>query len=565
MRLKEAKVKKVWKVTSLILLMVLLAGAGCKPTTTQVIPTSTQSEVVEPTATPAPAEQTSTDWWRTATFYEIFVRSFNDSNGDGIGDFNGITAKLDYLNDGDPNAKTDLGINAIWLMPINPSPSYHGYDVTDYMAVNPQYGTLDDFRNLLAEAHKRGIHVIIDWVINHTSSEHPWFQAAQDPNSPYRDYYIWSDSNPNYAGPWGEIVWYPGKVGYYYGIFWSGMPDLNYRTPAVTDEIEKAANFWLKDVGIDGFRVDAAMYLIEDGKVQANTPETHDWYKRFRTFYKGINPNAMTVGEVWTTTSTVATYLQGDQLDLAFNFDMADAWVTGVSGYDASVLKFIIKYEYDRTKNTQFATFLTNHDQNRVLSTLNKDIAKAKTAATLLLTFPGVPFIYYGEEIGMLGTKPDEDIRRPMQWTAEANAGFTTGSPWRAPDASYTTFNVAAEEADTNSLLNHYRTLIQLRMAHPALQNGTLTPVDSPNLKTIAYLREDDQNSYLIIANLGNMAAVNIALSAPSSRLTKPVNPWMVIGEGSPAGLTVDANGGFANYEPLPEIPAMTAIVIQLR
>jgi len=180
---------------------------------------------------PAPTAD-GNPWWNDAVFYEIFVRSFNDSNGDGIGDFNGITEKLDYLNDGDPNTTADLGVTGIWLMPIFPSPSYHGYDVTDFYGVNPQYGTMEDFKKLLAEAHKRGIRIIIDMALNHTSDQHPWFkEAKKDVNSKYRDWYIWSETDPNYKGPWNERVWHPSTTGFYYGIFEAFMPDLNYNNP----------------------------------------------------------------------------------------------------------------------------------------------------------------------------------------------------------------------------------------------------------------------------------------------------------------------------------------------
>lgn len=547
---------------SVILIMVIIIIAAC---TTPPQPTTAPTVAVINTPTPE-APVVAEDWWTTAVFYEIFVRSFKDSNGDGIGDFNGITEKLDYLNDGNPETTDDLGITGIWLMPIYPSPSYHGYDVTDYMAVNPQYGTLDDFRNLVTEAHKRGIHIILDFVINHTSSQHPWFKSAvADKASPYRDYYIWSETNPGYAGPWGQVVWIPSKTGYYYAMFWDQMPDLNFRNPAVTEEIYKASDFWLEDVGVDGFRIDAARHLVENGDIQANTPETHEWFKAFRTHYKSGAPQAITVGEIWDSTASVASYLQGDELDLAFNFDFADTVISVVNSGTTPAIKFVIKYEFARTKDTLFATFLTNHDMNRVMNALNGDVNKAKIATTILLTFPGVPYIYYGEEIGMSGTKPDEDIRRPMQWSAESNAGFTTGTPWRPPYKDFPTVNVQAQESDPASLLQLYRQLINLRSSYPALNTGSLQAVDSPHLQTIAYLREDADNTFLIIANLGNKPATGIALKAPASMLTGTVTPQIIIGSGSPASLTVDASGGFDKYEPLSEIPPLTTVVIKLR
>lgn len=558
--------KKIWNLMLILTITGLLVSTGCNPkiSTAQPEPTMVPATPTNPTVTEASTEQDQ-DWWKTAVFYEIFVRSFYDSDGDGVGDFNGITEKLDYLNDGDPETKDDLGITGIWLMPIFPSPSYHGYDVTDYLAVNPDYGTMDDFKNFLTEAHKRGIHVIIDFVINHTSTQHPWFQAAQDPNSPYRDYYVWSETNPGFAGPWGQTVWIPARNGYYYALFWDQMPDLNFRNPAVTEEIFNITRYWLEDVGIDGFRVDAARHLVEDGEVQMNTPETHDWFKGWRTYYKSINPNSMSVGEIWDSTSAVAKYLQGDELDLAFNFDMSDAWISEISGGTTNVLNFIYKYEFERTKDTLFATFLTNHDMNRVMSQLNGDVEKAKLGATLLLTFPGVPYIYYGEEIGMKGVKPDEDIRLPMQWSSEANAGFSMGKPWRPAYSDYRTVNVVSNDSDPNSLLNHYRTLVNLRNENPALKLGTLLPVTSTNNRVLAYIREDDDQTILILVNISNQDVENASITLEASQLRGAINPQVMFGNGTPASVTVDENGGFSGYVPVSGLKAKTAIIIKLR
>ncbi|HLF74078.1 MAG TPA: alpha-amylase family glycosyl hydrolase, partial [Anaerolineales bacterium] len=230
---------------SLLLSFVILTGCGGAAGTTMTAPVrmtpspgTSPSETAGVTPSAAPSEHYP--WWNNSVFYEIFVRSFYDSNGDGVGDFNGITEKLDYLNDGDPDTTSDLGITGIWLMPIFPSPSYHGYDVTDYYAVNPEYGTMEDFRRLLTEADRRGIRIIIDLVLNHTSDQHPWFRSAvSDRNSPYRDWYLWSDTQPGYGGPWGQTVWHSSPTGYYYGLFVDFMPDLNYDNPAVTDEAGK--------------------------------------------------------------------------------------------------------------------------------------------------------------------------------------------------------------------------------------------------------------------------------------------------------------------------------------
>ena len=556
-------------------LLSLLVACDWRPTAPTAVPTSMPPA---PTATPTPAKAVpvqpvsglpaGTDgypWWNDTVFYEIFVRSFYDSNGDGIGDFNGLTAKLDYLNDGDPKTSTDLGVTGLWLMPIHPSPSYHGYDVTDYYNVNPQYGTLDDFKRLLAEAHQRGIRIIIDMVLNHTSSEHPWFMRAQDRQSPYRDWYIWLDIDPGFTGPWGEKVWHYSSSGYYYGVFWEGMPDLNYRNPAVTAQMEDVARFWLQDVGVDGFRLDGARHLIEAGTVQADTDLTHAWYRNFRQFYKNFSPQAMTVGEVWTTTDVVAKYVQGDQFDLAFDFDLANSFVNSAKNRSASDARLRLAIATKLFQPGQFATFLTNHDQNRVMSVLGDDVGKAKAAATLLLTAPGVPFVYYGEEIGLLGKKPDEDIRRPMQWTGEANAGFTTGTPWRAPYVDYERKNVAAQTNEANSLLAHYRTLIRLRNEHVALRVGDYYAVDANNKAVLASLRAAKGEVVLVVVNLDRDPLRDVQLSLGSGPLSGQYAVLPVLGSGTFASLTSNAAGGFDAYQLLPELPANGSLILQLQ
>ena len=239
------------------------------------------------------------------------------------------------------------------------------------------------------------------------------------------------------------------------------MPDLNYTNPAVTEKMDDIVRFWLTEVGVDGFRLDAAKHLIEEGQVQENSDATHAWYKSFRPFYKGLNPQAMTVGEVQSNSALVAKYLQGDELDLAFDFDLAAAFIVSARVGKADAVRRVLSADLATFEPGQFATFITNHDQNRVLSQLAGKPEKGRVAATMLLTAPGVPFIYYGEELGMLGQKPDEQIRAPMQWSGDKNGGFTTGTPWEPlqPDFAIGK-NVAAETADAQSLLSHYRALI---------------------------------------------------------------------------------------------------------
>src|SRR4029453_17385752 len=269
--------------------------------------------------------------------------------------------------------------------------------------------------------------------------------------------YIWSNTQPTTTGPLGEVVWHQGNSGWYYGAFWSGMPDLNYRDPQVTKQMEDVARFWLQDVGVDGFRLDAVRSLIESGKQTVNTKETHARYKQFYTFYKGIKPEAMTIGEVWDTVFAAAPYVQNAEMDLVFNFDLAGATMSGVSGRSGKKISDAMRFNLGRFPPNQFGSFLTNHDMNRAMSQFGGDRSKMKSAAVIYLTGPGVPFIYYGEEIGMTGRKPDEYIRTPMQWSGEANAGFTTGTPWITTTVD-SQVNVAAEEKDPNSLLSLYRT-----------------------------------------------------------------------------------------------------------
>ena len=494
------------------------------------------------------------EWWNDAVFYEVFVRSFADSDGDGIGDFNGLTAKLDYLNDGDPSTDDDLGITGIWLMPIMPSPSYHGYDVTNYQKINPDYGTMADFENFLAEAHARGIRVIIDFVINHTSDEHPYFTLSENPNSFYADWYRWEDEAPNELGPWGQKVWHEDAVNgdYYLGLFWDGMPDLNYETPAVTQMMYGHADFWLNSVGVDGLRIDAARYLIEDETSMENTDETHAWFRDFYQFYKTDAPDAMTVLEVWASRFEAASYVNEDGADLTFDFAQATQVIQGVASRKVSTIYAGLNGAVDYYPSYQYATFLTNHDMNRVMSEFVGDVQKAKIAATVLLTSPGVPFLYYGEEIGMEGMKPDELIRTPMQWDASDGAGFTTGKPWEAINDDADEVNVAMQAADEDSLLNLYRDLIHLRAEMPALSIGEIYTIDSGNKNIFGMLRVLDDEIVLVMMNLygEDVVAYEYDLSASSLAEGTYVAEW-VYGDdaGELAALQVNEDGGFV-YQP---------------
>ena len=525
-------------------LLILAILVGCVPATPTQVPASTLPPV--PTSTP---EAPQLPWWREAVFYEIFVRSFYDTDGNGIGDFNGITQKLDYLQ--------ELGINAIWLMPIHPSPTYHGYDVINYYAVNADYGTLDDFKRLLEEAHNREIRIIIDLVINHTSSQHPWFQEAnRNLESKYRDYYVWAQDGGN--------GWHQGQNGYYYAYFCDCMPDLNFLNPDVTTDILKVTDYWLNEIGVDGFRVDAAKHLIEDGVIRENTPATHDWYKGFYIAYKEQDPEAYAIGEVFGAGASLVKSYTGDQLDQVFNFEMSTGFVNSVNGGASSGVTSAIKFALQDMPDFNFATFLTNHDQNRAMSVFNGDVGKAKAAATLLLTSPGTPFLYYGEEIGMQGQKPDEDIRLPMQWSAEENAGFTTGVPWRAPAADYQQVNVASQTEDVDSLLNHYRTLIELRTENRALNSGEIILLETDHSAVYAVLRHAADQTILVLVNLEETPISDYKLSLNESLLTDgTITPRSLFG--TMETLPVMISGGkFSEYKPVDELLPYQSYILQI-
>ncbi|MCD4686933.1 MAG: DUF3459 domain-containing protein, partial [Anaerolineae bacterium] len=505
-------------------------------------------------------------WWNDRVFYEVFVRSFYDSNGDGIGDLQGVIEKLDYLNDGDPTTTDDLGVTGIWLMPIAQSPSYHGYDVFDYYNIETDYGTNADFRALLEAAHERGIVVIVDLVLNHTSNAHPWFVAAESGDPEYEPYYIWADNPPDHRSPWGSSVWHRAGSRYYFGLFWSGMPDLNYEHPAVTEEMYDVIDFWLTDMGVDGFRLDAIRHLDEDGPIMENTPETLAWLEDFHVYVHDRSPDALTVGEVWDATANVVPYV-GDKVNIAFEFDFASAILTAAQLKSASPVAYALDTIVAAYPEGQYATFITNHDQNRVFSQLDEDEGAAQVAATLLLTGPGVPFIYYGEEIGMVGEKPDERIRTPMQWTdARINGGFTeAGQPWQTMASGYRTRNVATLTGDPDSLLSHYRALIHLRNAHPALSTGAIQLIETGNAHVFAMLRANDEETLLVLVNLDDDAVTDYALSATATLLSGDLTAEVVLGSGTADTPALTAAGGFAEYAPFDELAPRSSTVIVLQ
>lgn len=504
-------------------------------------------------------------WWNDRVFYQIFVRSFYDSDGDGIGDLQGIIEKLDYLNDGDPTTDSDLGINAIWLMPIMPSPSYHGYDVTDYYDIHPDYGTLDDFKQLIDAAHARGIAVIIDLVLNHTSSQHPWFIDSQDPASSYADWYVWADENPNYRGPENQVVWHRKNDRFYYGVFWSEMPDLNYHQPDVTQQMYDVSRFWL-ELGVDGFRLDAVKFMVEDGRAQENTSLTHQWMRDYHAFVKSINPDALLVGEIWASTALVLPYV-GDQVDFAFEFNLAESLVRSASfGLPGTLTKAILSV-VEQYPAGQYGTFLTNHDQNRVVNQV-RSLEAAKLGAYAYLTLPGVPFIYYGEEIGMTGQKPDEQIRTPMQWDATpTTGGFTTAKPWQPLNGDHVENNVAIQQTQPDSLYNVYRQLVQVRQANPALRYGDFALVESSHRRVFSFLRQSESQTVLVIINMDVKPVSDYTLSIGESSLISVDEAALLLGGDASVGVVspeIDAQGGFIDYTPIPTLDAQSIVILEI-
>jgi alpha-amylase len=507
------------------------------------------------------------DWKRGAVCYEVFIRSFFDSDGDGVGDLNGLTQKLDYVNDGSPSAQRDLGARCIWLMPVASSPSYHGYDATDYYRVDPEYGTNDDFKRLVREAHRRGIRVLVDMVLNHASNEHPYFKdASLNPASPYRNWFRWSATKPDIKGPWGQEVWHrsPVRDEHYYGIFWHGMPDLNYDNPAVREEAKKVARFWLEEMGVDGFRLDAIPYLVEEGNRLAHTPGTHAFLREYAAHIRQIAPNAFTVGEVWDSVGSMLPYYP-DQLDAHFAFAASDAIIEAVRSSSARNLFAPFMRLQRELPADRWSPFLRNHDQTRTLTELGGDVARAKLAVTLLLTLPGLPFIYYGEEIGMTGNKPDPRLRTPMHWRRGPAAGFTSGVPWEPLQPDSMTANVEAQEDDPGSLLNLHRRLVHLRAANPALGAGELVPLTTSSDAVAAYLRREGGQVVLVVANLGATAVADVAISSeervlPAGRHT----PASLLGGPPAARLLVGSDGRIRGYVPVRPLGGREVSVLEI-
>lgn len=524
--------------------LALVAAASCRHSEPESLASAQPAEVKPPGR--APASPAARRWWRDAVFYEVFVRSFADSDGDGVGDLNGLTARLDALNDGEPATTDDLGVDALWLMPIHPSPSYHGYDVTDYDEVNPDYGSIEDLDRLLEAAHARGVRVIVDFVLNHSSSEHPWFiESAADPGSDKRAWYTWREEpDPRFRRPWdgSPDIWHRAPTGWYYGLFWSGMPDLNLDHPPVEAAMLASMQGWL-DRGLDGFRVDAVRYLIEtaDGG-NADTPPTHAVSRRLRAAIEARHPEALLVAEAWTSPEKVAPYRgDGDEYHLAFAFSIASAIMTSAKDGLRASLDQGLRTALDTYPDLTFlAPFLTNHDMRRAQRQLDEAGAQGaeRPAAATLFALPGTPFVYYGEEIGMRGgaSGADEDKRTPMRWRPVPSYGFTSAeSPWREA-AEPRGVDVKTQRADSASLWSLYRDLIALRHRTPAL---TSTALVLPRKRgggrgTTGFIRGDGAERVLFVVNFHDQPGKPLRIEVGAAR------PELLFGEGiDPRGFEV--------------------------
>lgn len=441
-------------------------------------------------------------WAETTTFYEIFVRSFADSNDDGIGDFNGIAENLDYLK--------DLGVGAIWLMPMMESTTYHGYDVADYYLPNPDYGTMEDFDNLVAACHEKDIKIIIDFVVNHTSSENEWFKSAlADENSPYRDFYFIEETIPVAETDAEYSYWkQDAETGlYYYAHYDTIMPDLNYHNQEVRDEIKNVAKFWLEH-GIDGFRLDGSKEIDTDIEV------TLDWWREFTSEVCSVKEDAFIVGENWTTEyALVGRYY--DAMPSSFNFIAADNILSMAKGQYIDLIanmnqmrkRYQSKVEDSEVNAIMVdSVMIGNHDMDRMVTRVNS-IEKAKLAATIQFTIAGTPFIYYGEEIGQAGQKPDDNRREPFDWYASADGEYMTEMTdiFFNPVLTYVQpadgVSVEEEKENPDSMLNHYKTLIAMRNTHPTFYNGTYETLGMGGGGLYAYKVYDDKGQYLVIHN----------------------------------------------------------------
>ncbi len=503
-------------------------------------------------------------WYMNTIFYQIQIKAYCDSNNDGIGDIPGLISKLDYIK--------DLGVECIWIMPIYPSPMEDdGYDIADYYGVHPDYGTLADFKELVDQAHQRGLRIIADLVLNHTSDQHYWFQRSRtDPNSKYRNYYVWSDTDEKYAD--ARIIFldtedsnwaFDEEAGmYYWHRFYSSQPDLNYDNPEVRMEMKKVMDFWL-DLGIDGFRADAVPYLIErEGTNCENLPETHAILKDFRAYLDANYEDKILLAEANQWPEDVRQYFgEGDEFHMGFHFPVMPRIFMALRKGDASPIHWIMGKTPEIPNNTQWCTFLRNHDEltlemvteeerqwmwseyapeprmrinlgirRRLAPLLDNDQRKILLANALLYSLPGAPIIYYGDEIGMgdnIWLFDRNGVRTPMQWDASINAGFSDAPPEKlfAPvidsqEHSYKEVNVKNEKQDPDSLLNKMKHLIKVRKTNPIFALGEYEFLAKDQPECLVILRKYQDSCLLCALNL-TQTAQNLAVDLSNFKESK--------------------------------------------
>ena len=499
------------------------------------------------------------DWYKDAIVYQLHVKAFQDSNNDGIGDFPGLIQRLDYV--------AELGVNAIWLLPFYPSPLRDdGYDIADYTSINPSYGRMEDFQRFVDEAHARGIRVITELVINHTSEQHPWFQRARKapPGSPERDFYVWSDTDEKW--PETRIIftdteksnwtWDEEAKAYYWHRFFSHQPDLNFDNPAVMDEVLKTMRFWL-DIGVDGLRLDAIPYLVErDGTNNENLPETHEVLKRIRAELDAYYPDKMLLAEANQWPEDTRPYFgDGDECHMGFHFPLMPRMYMALAQEDRHPITDILRQTPPIPENCQWAIFLRNHDEltlemvtdeerdymwsyyasdrrsrinvgirRRLAPLLENDRRKVELLNGMLFSMPGTPIVYYGDEIGMgdnyyLGDR--DGVRTPMQWSADRNAGFSRANPQQLylptiqdPVYGFQSINVEAQSATNGSLLNWMKRMIRIRKRQKSFGRGRLDFIYPRNRKVLAYTRNHEDEVLLCVFNVSRQAqAVELDLS----------------------------------------------------
>lgn len=523
-------------------------------------------------------------------FYSMFVRSFADSNGDGIGDFNGITKRLDYLNDGNDLTTNDLGITGIWMLPIFPSQSYHGYDVDDYYNVNPEYGTMADFEKMVKECNKRGIAVILDMTFNHSSTYVDYFVKSKDKNSEYRNWYRWiSDKDAQENGGaynlnqkiWGHKVWTidlgsrevdeNGKDNFYYyaGLFTPQMPDYNLDEQAVREEFKKICKFWL-DKGVSGFRFDAAGHAYNSAEVKPGTEtmsKSVGFWKEINDYIFSVKPDAYTVAEVWEPTAVRAKFYGG--MPSNFHFDLGtlitsiinnqelndrkntpdDPDVSTYNGFARSLESEYAMYAANN-KNYIDAPFLSNHDQPRSSAGLRNKPEKMKLAANMYILAEGVPFVYYGEEIAMKSGADDPSKRTPLVWKPEGKDKMTPTwieNPNYAKSNLYNkkTVPISEQEKDSESLLTHYKRVIRVKTAHPALFKGRLKAVSTNSAVIESYTMECEEEKAFVAHNVSSTRVVTVKIP-----------------EGCDMPLVFASNAGVKIEDGNLTIPPMTSIVL---